>query len=130
MLLAAFRRVEVATLAPLNYLQLLMAVLISAAWFGRTPDGPALAGMAVIAGAGLWLALNGARRKVGLAAATPQTAAAGESTDAITSSLAHTTHTTRSTHKTHATSTFASPCPQMPNGAPAALHARPARPET
>lgn len=56
LLLAAFRRAELATLAPLNYLQLLMAVMISAWWFGRTPDGPALAGIGLIALAGVWLA--------------------------------------------------------------------------
>ena len=62
LLLAAFRRVEVSTLAPLNYLQLLLAVLISAWWFQRTPDGLALLGMAVIAAAGLWLTRAGLRR--------------------------------------------------------------------
>ena len=56
LLLAAFRRVAAATLAPLNYVQLLLAVLISTLWFQRPPDGPALAGMALIAVAGAYLA--------------------------------------------------------------------------
>ena len=56
LLLAAFRRVGAATLAPLNYVQLLLAVLISTLWFQRPPDGTALAGMALIAVAGVYLA--------------------------------------------------------------------------
>lgn len=56
LLLAAFRRVGAATLGPLNYVQLLLAVLISTLWFRRPPDGPALAGMALIALAGAYLA--------------------------------------------------------------------------
>lgn len=56
LLLAAFRRVAAATLAPLNYVQLLLAVLISTLWFQRPPDAPALAGMALIAVAGVYLA--------------------------------------------------------------------------
>lgn len=58
LLLAAFRRVEAATLAPLNYLQLLMAVLISSFWFARTPDAIAGAGIALIVVAGLYLSLG------------------------------------------------------------------------
>jgi len=56
LLLAAFRRTPLATLAPLNYLQLLLALGISTFWFQRPPDGPALAGMALIAAGGLALA--------------------------------------------------------------------------
>ncbi|MBP6900444.1 MAG: DMT family transporter [Burkholderiaceae bacterium] len=56
MLLAAFRRVGLATLAPLNYVQLLLAVLISSFWFQRPPDALALAGIGLIMAAGLWLA--------------------------------------------------------------------------
>lgn len=56
LLLAAFRRAPLATLAPMNYLQLLLALLISTFWFQRPPDGPALAGIALIAAAGLALA--------------------------------------------------------------------------
>lgn len=57
LLLAAFRRVSAATLAPMNYLQLLLAVLISTFWFQRSPDGVALLGIALIMGAGVYLAL-------------------------------------------------------------------------
>lgn len=56
LLLAAFRRVGAATLAPLNYVQLLLAILISTLWFERPPDAPALLGMALIAIAGVSLA--------------------------------------------------------------------------
>jgi drug/metabolite transporter (DMT)-like permease len=56
LLLAAFRRVGAATLAPLNYVQLLLAVLISTLWFQRPPDALALVGMALIAVAGVYLA--------------------------------------------------------------------------
>ncbi len=56
LLLAAFRRVSAATLAPLNYVQLLLAVAISAFWFQRAPDALALAGMGMIALAGMYLA--------------------------------------------------------------------------
>lgn len=55
LLLAAFQRAPLTTLAPLNYLQLLLAVLISSFWFHRPPDSLALAGMAVIAAAGVTL---------------------------------------------------------------------------
>ncbi|WPB55154.1 DMT family transporter [Xylophilus sp. GOD-11R] len=56
LLLAAFARVSAATLAPLNYIQLLLAVIISTLWFHRPPDGLAMAGIALIVAAGLFLA--------------------------------------------------------------------------
>ncbi|MES1265604.1 MAG: DMT family transporter, partial [Variovorax sp.] len=56
MLLAAFERVEASTLAPLNYLQLLLAVAISSFWFHRPPDALATAGIALILAAGIYLA--------------------------------------------------------------------------
>lgn len=56
MLLAAFERVEASTLAPLNYLQLLLAVAISSLWFHRPPDALATAGIALILAAGVYLA--------------------------------------------------------------------------
>ena len=55
LLLAAFKRVEAVTLAPLNYLQLLMAVAISSVWFARPPDAIASVGIALIIAAGLYL---------------------------------------------------------------------------
>ncbi|OZI61765.1 DMT family transporter [Bordetella genomosp. 11] len=61
LLLAAFRRVQASVLAPLNYIQLMLAVLISAFWFDRPPDAVAMAGIALIIGSGAWLALPRAR---------------------------------------------------------------------
>ncbi len=57
-LISAFQRVAAATLAPLNYFQLLLAVLFSTFWFQRPPDGLALAGMALIIASGVFLALR------------------------------------------------------------------------
>ena len=56
LLLAAFERVEASTLAPLNYLQLLLAVVISSLWFHRPPDALAIAGIVLIMSAGVYLA--------------------------------------------------------------------------
>lgn len=58
LLLAAFRRVEASTLAPLNYLQLLMAVLISSFYFARPPDAIAGVGIGLIVAAGLYLSFG------------------------------------------------------------------------
>lgn len=58
LLIAAFQRVSAATLAPLNYFQLLLAVGFSTFWFQRPPDGLALAGMALIMASGVFLALR------------------------------------------------------------------------
>lgn len=55
LMLAAYKRVPASTLGPLNYLQLLLVVAISAAWFGLVPDRWALTGTALIAAAGLYL---------------------------------------------------------------------------
>ncbi|KAF1020316.1 MAG: Riboflavin transporter [Paracidovorax wautersii] len=68
LLLAAFQRAPASVLGPLNYVQLVLAVLLSTFWFGRAPDGPALAGMACIAAAGVYLAWP---RGVRWTAATP-----------------------------------------------------------
>lgn len=56
LMLAAYKRVAASTLGPLNYLQLLLAVAISAWWFGLVPDVLTLAGTALIAVAGVYLA--------------------------------------------------------------------------
>ena len=58
LLIAAFQRVAAATLAPLNYFQLLLAVAFSTFWFQRPPDGLALAGIAMIMASGIFLALR------------------------------------------------------------------------
>ncbi|MFU1929537.1 DMT family transporter [Bordetella hinzii] len=55
LLIAAFQRVEASTLAPLNYCHLLMAMAFSTFLFNRPPDGLAVAGMALIVGAGVFL---------------------------------------------------------------------------
>ena len=59
LLLAAFERVEASTLAPLNYFQLLLAVAFSTFWFRRPPDAIAMAGIALIMAAGIYLARAG-----------------------------------------------------------------------
>ena len=56
LMLAAYKRVTASTLGPLNYLQLLLAVAISAWWFGLVPDTLTLTGTALIAAAGVYLA--------------------------------------------------------------------------
>ncbi|QVQ29100.1 DMT family transporter [Achromobacter deleyi] len=61
LLIAAFQRVSAATLAPLNYFQLLLAVGFSTFWFQRPPDALALAGMGLIMAAGVFLALRRAQ---------------------------------------------------------------------
>ncbi|KXJ63194.1 hypothetical protein AXY46_02735 [Achromobacter xylosoxidans] len=61
LLIAAFQRVPAATLAPLNYFQLLLALGFSTFWFQRPPDALALAGMGLIMAAGVFLALRPVR---------------------------------------------------------------------
>ncbi|HLR12009.1 MAG TPA: DMT family transporter, partial [Burkholderiaceae bacterium] len=56
LLLAAFQRIAASTLAPFNYFQLLIAVVISATWFKQAPDNLALLGIGLIAAGGLYLA--------------------------------------------------------------------------
>jgi drug/metabolite transporter (DMT)-like permease len=62
LLLAAFERVEASILAPLNYFQLLLAVGFSTFWFHKPPDGLAMAGIALIMAAGIYLARAGTGR--------------------------------------------------------------------
>ncbi|UDG77451.1 DMT family transporter [Achromobacter sp. 77] len=62
LLIAAFQRVPAATLAPLNYFQLLLALGFSTFWFQRPPDALALAGMGLIIAAGVFLALRPVRK--------------------------------------------------------------------
>ena len=63
LLLGAFKRVQASVLAPLNYVQLLLAVLISAFWFDRIPDAIAMAGILLITACGAFLALRRAQPK-------------------------------------------------------------------
>jgi drug/metabolite transporter (DMT)-like permease len=55
LLVGAFRRADAATLAPLNYTQLLWAAVAGWLVFGEIPGGRTLAGAAVIVAAGLWV---------------------------------------------------------------------------
>lgn len=64
LLILALQRAPASTLAPLNYFHLLLALVYSAWWFGRWPDGMAMAGIALIVGAGLSLTLP---RRAGVA---------------------------------------------------------------
>lgn len=57
LLIRAFQKVPASSLAPFNYFHLLLAVIFSVLVFGQRPDGIALTGMAIIAGAGLALTL-------------------------------------------------------------------------
>jgi len=63
LLILAFGVAPASSLMPFAYLQIGFATLIGAAMFGAWPDGPALAGMAVIAASGAGAAWLGARRE-------------------------------------------------------------------
>lgn len=56
LLTRAFRLAPASTLSPLLYVQLIWATLLGWGVFGQLPDAWAMAGIAVIAGAGLWTA--------------------------------------------------------------------------
>ncbi len=61
LLVLAYRQASAATLAPLHYAQIAFAVLLSWFAFERLPDGPAFAGMLLIASSGAvsaWLNLR------------------------------------------------------------------------
>jgi drug/metabolite transporter (DMT)-like permease len=68
----AFRHAPASGLTPFTYMQIVWATLLGWALFGQFPDAPALAGMAIIAGSGLWLTWHERRRA--LAAAPEPTA--------------------------------------------------------
>jgi drug/metabolite transporter (DMT)-like permease len=55
---AAFRHAPASLIAPLNYFQLLWAGLLGWLVFGHVPDGQSLAGMAVVAGSGVLVAVK------------------------------------------------------------------------
>lgn len=57
LMIKAFRHTPASTLAPFMYLQIVGATLLGGLVFGHLPDGWAVAGMALIAGSGLRLAL-------------------------------------------------------------------------
>ncbi len=58
LLIRAFRLAPASTLTPFTYVQLVWAALLGWLVFGHVPDLLSAAGMAVIAAAGLWLALG------------------------------------------------------------------------
>jgi len=58
MFTAAFRYAPASLVAPLNYLQLLWAGLLGWLVFGHIPDAVSLAGMAIVAGSGVLVALK------------------------------------------------------------------------
>ena len=63
----AFQRAPASALTPFTYMQLVWATLIGWLAFGNFPDAWTLAGMAVIGGSGLLLALHERRRAKGAA---------------------------------------------------------------
>jgi len=64
LLIRAFRLAPASTLTPFGYTQLIWATLLGWGIYGHLPDIPAIAGMAVIAASGLWLALGERGRRV------------------------------------------------------------------
>ncbi len=69
--LLALKRAPVSALTPFTYLQLVYATLIGWLAFGDFPDAWTLAGMGVITGTGLLIALNERRRALTAAAPPP-----------------------------------------------------------
>ncbi len=52
---SATLRASAAVVAPMTYIQLVIALLLGWAWFGSTPDAAMLGGAALIVAGGLWL---------------------------------------------------------------------------
>jgi len=57
-IITALARASIATLAPFNYFHLIVVLAYSTFWFNRPPDALALAGMALIIAAGVFLAVR------------------------------------------------------------------------
>ena len=55
LIFAAVLRANAAAVAPMTYVQLIVAAAIGWAWFGEAPDAATFAGAALIVGGGLWL---------------------------------------------------------------------------
>jgi drug/metabolite transporter (DMT)-like permease len=70
----AFRHAPASGLTPFTYMQIVWATLLGWALFAQFPDVPALAGMAIIAGSGLWLTWHERRRALATAATPEPTA--------------------------------------------------------
>ncbi|MFO1322443.1 MAG: DMT family transporter [Burkholderiales bacterium] len=62
LLILAFQRAPASALTPFTYVHLVFATLIGWLAFGQLPDGLTFAGMALIAGSGLWLTWHERRR--------------------------------------------------------------------
>ena len=68
----AFRLAPASALTPFTYTQLVWAMLVGWLFYGNFPNGVRVAGMAVIAGSGLWMTLH-ERRRARLVALDPVT---------------------------------------------------------
>ena len=55
LIFAAVERATAATVAPMTYVQLLVAAGLGWAWFGDAPDAATFGGAALIIAGGLWL---------------------------------------------------------------------------
>jgi drug/metabolite transporter (DMT)-like permease len=55
LIFAAVMRADAAAVAPMTYVQLIVAAAIGWAWFGDVPDAATFAGAALIIAGGLWL---------------------------------------------------------------------------
>jgi drug/metabolite transporter (DMT)-like permease len=64
-LIRAFRLAPASTLTPFGYTQLIWAALLGWLVYGHLPDAMSSAGMAIIAAAGLWLALGERQHALG-----------------------------------------------------------------
>jgi drug/metabolite transporter (DMT)-like permease len=58
----AFRHAPASAITPFTYMQLVWATLVGWILYRHFPDGPAIGGMAIIAGSGLLIALHERRR--------------------------------------------------------------------
>ncbi|MGC8469061.1 MAG: DMT family transporter, partial [Acetobacteraceae bacterium] len=59
----AYRRAAASAVAPFSYLQILNSTLVGYLVFGAIPDQPTLAGAAIIAGSGLYIAQRARKRE-------------------------------------------------------------------
>lgn len=77
--IVAYRKAEAALVAPMQYSQILWAVLFGAVLFGESPDGWTLAGAVLIIASGLYIVFREARRGVSTNRPVSGTRARGES---------------------------------------------------
>jgi len=81
LLIAAYRRAEAAIVAPMQYSQMIWAVVFGAAFFSEWPDIWTLVGAGVIIGSGLYIVLRESRR--GVSATQPVQAGAARAAATI-----------------------------------------------